>query len=184
MEGLNIKRFRKVKKLTQDDLAKKLGVTRQAICMWEVNKRELRASTLRKVARALGVTISELMKPQDQEIAGQLGEFDIKQGTSNQAIIKKEGGMAKKQSTAKSTFELKAPEAKKVALTGDFLSWNEKGIALKKSKGGLWKGGVDLKPGRYEYKFIVDGQWWTDPQNNNRIRNSLGSENSVREISC
>ncbi len=35
MVGKNIKRFREEKKMTQDELAEKLCVTRQAISNWE-----------------------------------------------------------------------------------------------------------------------------------------------------
>ena len=38
---------------------------------------------------------------------------------------------------------------------------------------------VCLKPGTYEYKFIVDGQWLMDPGNQNFVPNDQGSLNSV-----
>ena len=79
-------------------------------------------------------------------------------------------------------FELSAPEAKQVFITGDFSSWDGKGIAMKRNRTGLWKTSLNLKPGRYEYKFIVDGQWWTDPTNTNTVGNSFGSANSVVDI--
>lgn len=86
------------------------------------------------------------------------------------------------KSQDKATFTLIVPNAGKVAVTGSFNSWDKSGTPLKKDKGGKWTGGLNLKPGRYEYKFIVDGQWWTDPANKNKVRNSFGSENSVIEI--
>ncbi len=53
---------------------------------------------------------------------------------------------------------------------------------MRKFKDGKYVKMLKLKPGRYEYQFIVDGQWRTDPANPNRQSNSFGSENSVIEI--
>ncbi|MGR3320233.1 MAG: glycogen-binding domain-containing protein [Candidatus Anammoxibacter sp.] len=79
-------------------------------------------------------------------------------------------------------FELNAPVATRVALTGDFNNWDPAGIDLKKKEAGLWEIGVKFKPGRYEYKFIVDNEWWTDPANGQTITNTFGSLNSVMEV--
>ena len=95
---------------------------------------------------------------------------------------KEKEGEVMKKSESSATFTLAAPKASKVALTGSFNSWSKSGTPLKKDRNGTWKTDLSLKPGRYEYKFIVDGQWWTDPVNRNTVRNPLGSENSVVEI--
>ncbi len=83
---------------------------------------------------------------------------------------------------AKVTFTLIAPEAKKVTITGDFNKWEHKSISMRKNKDHLWKKSLILKPGRYEYKFVVDGNWISDPNNSNRVLNSFGTENSVIEV--
>ncbi|MBN2482848.1 MAG: glycogen-binding domain-containing protein [Candidatus Omnitrophica bacterium] len=90
--------------------------------------------------------------------------------------------VAKKSAGKKVDFQLTAPDAKKVALTGDFNSWNTNGTKMKKDRNGVWSIGMTLNPGRYEYKFIVDGQWWTDPINSNTSKNSFGTINSVLEV--
>lgn len=158
-----IREIRQKNNITQKNLAEKLGVSRQALCMWESDKRELKAPVLKKIAKIFGVQIDELMNITDE------------------SIIKKEMNMATKK-LLKATFELLAPDAKKVALTGDFNSWDEKGIKMRKYKGGKWKANVDCTPGRYEYKYIVDNEWWTDPVCNKSSVNSFGSVNSVIEI--
>lgn len=81
-------------------------------------------------------------------------------------------------------FTLKADEARKVVLAGDFTAWTESGIQMRKDRSGLWRAGITLDPGRYEYKFLVDDQWWTDPANNQTTWNSLGAQNSVLELSA
>lgn len=91
--------------------------------------------------------------------------------------------MAKPQPAAKEvTFSLSAPQAREVMLAGDFNNWDYKNTPLKKDKSSLWKKELSLKPGKYEYKFVVDGNWISDPSNNNKICNSFGSENSVIKI--
>ena len=88
----------------------------------------------------------------------------------------------KKCSAKKVTFKISAPNAKDVRLAGDFNSWDPISSTLKKSKDGVWKRDVLLKSGRYEYKYLIDGQWQRDPLNNLFVTNTFGSENSVIEL--
>jgi chromosome partitioning protein len=77
-------------------------------------------------------------------------------------------------------FTLDAPHARSVRVTGKFNNWSKEGVALKRdTKDGLWKVIVDMKPGEYEYRFIVDGAWMRDPGNKRFIPNGFGQENSV-----
>jgi len=88
----------------------------------------------------------------------------------------------KKSSTKKVTFKISAPDAKDVRLAGNFNSWDASSANLKKSRNGIWKRELALKSGRYEYKYLVDGQWQRDPLNNLFVANIFGSENSVIEL--
>ncbi len=88
----------------------------------------------------------------------------------------------KKCSTKKVAFKISAPTAKDVRVAGDFNSWDTSSATLKKSKDGIWKRDVILKSGRYEYKYLVDGQWQRDPLNNLFVTNTFGTENSVIEL--
>jgi 1,4-alpha-glucan branching enzyme len=47
------------------------------------------------------------------------------------------------------------------------------------SPGGAWKTTVWLPAGRYEYRFVVDGQWISDPSARECVQNTYGSTNSV-----
>jgi transcriptional regulator with XRE-family HTH domain len=47
--------------LTQDELAKKIGVTPTAISHWETGSKRPRAKNIRKLAIALGVTPQEIL---------------------------------------------------------------------------------------------------------------------------
>ena len=57
------------------------------------------------------------------------------------------------------TFSFESPEAEAVILMGDFNHWNAKAHPMKKDKNGVWRKIVMVYPGRYEYKFLVDGYW-------------------------
>jgi 1,4-alpha-glucan branching enzyme len=79
-------------------------------------------------------------------------------------------------------FRLFAPQAKRVSLAGNFNDWNTRQLSARKDPSGNWSVKINLKPGRYEYKFFVDGSWLSDPACSNSAMNSFGTENSVVEI--
>lgn len=58
--GDNIKTIRKLKKLSQEDLANKIGVQKQHISGWETNKYQPNKENLDKLATALGVKLTDL----------------------------------------------------------------------------------------------------------------------------
>ncbi|MFH1217189.1 MAG: glycogen-binding domain-containing protein [Pseudomonadota bacterium] len=89
---------------------------------------------------------------------------------------------APRKSVQTTEFSLEAPDASTVFLAGNFNEWNPTEHAMRKFKGGKFVKKLKLNPGKYEYQFIVDGQWWTDPVNPNREINSFGSENSIIEV--
>jgi hypothetical protein len=72
-------------------------------------------------------------------------------------------------------------QAKEVILAGSFNGWDEHTTLMQKTMDG-WELKADLPPGRYEYKFIVDGQWMHDPLNRENVRNEHGTLNSVLNI--
>lgn len=61
MVGRNCKRLRQRAGLTQDALAERLHVTRQAVSAWETGKNQPDAQTLAALAEALGADIRELI---------------------------------------------------------------------------------------------------------------------------
>lgn len=80
-------------------------------------------------------------------------------------------------------FSLKAAEARSVSLVGDFNDWDDKAHPMKAGEPGVWKKSVLLTPGRYEYRFMVDGEWRNDPDNPEACPNQFGSHNNVRVVS-
>jgi hypothetical protein len=77
------------------------------------------------------------------------------------------------------TFKLKGyKNAKSVRLSGTFDNWDTDGYTLS-HKGDEWNISLYLKPGKYLYKFIVDGQWILDPGNKLWEPNESNSNNSI-----
>ena len=80
-------------------------------------------------------------------------------------------------------FKLVAPGAKAVYLVGEFNDWNASQYRLRRYKDGVYKKKLQMKPGRYQYLFLVDGEWLTDPEHLEKTPNPFGSENSVITVS-
>lgn len=71
--------------------------------------------------------------------------------------------------------------ARKVILAGSFNNWNENDFRMQKTSSG-WKLPVYLKDGTYQYKFIVDGEWITDPGNKTIRNDGQGNLNSYLQL--
>jgi len=90
--------------------------------------------------------------------------------------------MAKIARAKSAEFKFYAPQAKKVSLAGNFNNWNTKELSAKKDLSGNWSVKLNLKPGKYEYKFFVDGNWVNDPRCTACVSNSFGTQNCVADI--
>jgi 1,4-alpha-glucan branching enzyme len=90
--------------------------------------------------------------------------------------------VTKKEGSLTIEFRLDAPGAQAVFIAGDFNGWLVDKDKMAKGKDGIWRKKIRLTHGRYEYQFVVDGNWWTDPDNPNRTWNEFGSQNSVKEV--
>jgi hypothetical protein len=82
--------------------------------------------------------------------------------------------------TVNVSFALLEPDAKQVALGGDFNGWSTDATPMKRKESGLWETTVALAPGRYQYKFILDGHWLLEAGEN--VWNEHGTLNSVLEV--
>ena len=80
------------------------------------------------------------------------------------------------------SFALRKPEAKHVSLCGEFNGWSSTATPMKRHNDGHWETTVTLAPGRYQYKFIIDGEWIADPAAQKSVPNDHGSLNSVVEV--
>ena len=69
-------------------------------------------------------------------------------------------------------------KARKVTLAGSFNNWAPEALPMTKTDSG-WIAPVSLKSGKYWYKFVVDGNWLIDPDNQLRENDGRGNTNSV-----
>ncbi len=95
----------------------------------------------------------------------------------------KKFGQKTKSKIKNARFDLYAPEAERVFLAGDFNNWDIRSLALKRDHKGTWEADLALPPGKYEYRFWVDGVWHDDPKAQEQVENPFGSRNGVRIIS-
>lgn len=64
--GNRIQLIRKRRRMTQAELAEKLGVSRSAVSMWEYGSNEPNLDTIKKLASALEVQYETLLIPEDE----------------------------------------------------------------------------------------------------------------------
>ncbi len=76
-------------------------------------------------------------------------------------------------------FSCCAPDAAAVFLAGTFNDWNVEASPLEKDFDGNWHVDLELPPGRHEFKFVVDGQWYCE---SNCVPNEYGTMNQVVDV--
>ena len=75
------------------------------------------------------------------------------------------------------------PDARSVSVVGDFNGWNPAKTKLERTDGGMWTVTLPLKPGRYEYMFVIDGkQWIADPLASEEATDGFGAQNAVLDV--
>jgi 5'-AMP-activated protein kinase regulatory beta subunit len=79
-------------------------------------------------------------------------------------------------------FDYFNSDANEVFLVGSFNDWQQRTTGMTKQHGGKWSKELLLKPGQYEYRFVVDGRWQDDPMATRFATNPFGSLNSVVEV--
>jgi len=77
-------------------------------------------------------------------------------------------------------FLLEAPQARSVAIAGDFNEWQPE-IYLEDPDGdGVWTGRIPMRPGVHHYMFVIDGsEWKTDPRAERYLDDGFGNRNAV-----
>jgi chromosome partitioning protein len=80
-------------------------------------------------------------------------------------------------------FAVRFEQAKKVLIAGDFNNWSPMSTPMNNgSAPGVWITKLPLYPGRYRYRFVVDGKWMTDPNNKYVEANQFGELNNIVEV--
>ena len=89
---------------------------------------------------------------------------------------------AKKQTPQAVQFVLVAPDAKKVAVVGDFNGWDPKHASYQAQHrgGGVWSVTASVPVGHHRYSFVVDDSLWVaDPIAPRAVDNDFGVTNST-----
>jgi len=79
-------------------------------------------------------------------------------------------------------FTYFAPRAISVSVAGSFNNWTPGSFRLEIDRAGQWCGTMMLKPGTYQYRFFVNGQWTDDPHAKKTVPNEFGAKNAVLEV--
>ncbi len=80
-------------------------------------------------------------------------------------------------------FATLAPGANSVAIAGDFNNWQPQATLMERNgDGSSFVALLPLPPGRYRYRYVIDGQWKSDPHNEYVESNPFGELNSVVEV--
>jgi len=78
-------------------------------------------------------------------------------------------------------FDSKGETYDEVFVKGEMNAWNAASSPLI-FDGGVWSIEMIAEPGKYQYKFVVDGQEKLDPSNPDSISNNIGGFNSLVQI--
>ena len=76
-------------------------------------------------------------------------------------------------------FEFDDPAARKVSIAGSFNDWRPEAGEMAAMGSGHFVKDIDLAPGTYEYRLVVDGKWITDPKCPRTAPNPFGEANSL-----
>ena len=77
------------------------------------------------------------------------------------------------------TFDLYGfAQAEEIYLVGSFNNWEEDNIPMHR-RNGKWTTSLEIPPGKHYYKYIVDGEWITDPSHRLTQSDQRGNLNSV-----
>jgi hypothetical protein len=80
-------------------------------------------------------------------------------------------------------LRLSAP-ASSVSVVGDFNDWDPSGTPLRPTgRSGVWSVELRLKPGRYRYTFLIDGNRWAGDPAEPRVTSDFGAPMSVLTVS-
>ena len=87
------------------------------------------------------------------------------------------------ESKKKVRFEVSAEPGSQVYVAGTFNNWDPAKNPLKDNPdSGHYKAIISLPAGTHEYKFIVNGTWFSDPKCPDWIPDGCGSLNSVLHV--
>jgi 1,4-alpha-glucan branching enzyme len=86
-------------------------------------------------------------------------------------------------------FRCVAPAAKTVFVAGTFNAWDPTATPMQPDGAAEWYVELKLSPGRYEYKYVVDGVWFCEPSvadedyaGEDAVVNTFGTKNRIMQV--
>ena len=86
-------------------------------------------------------------------------------------------------------FRCVAPTSKTLFLAGTFNSWDPTATPMQPDGAAEWYVELKLSPGKYEYKYVVDGVWFCEPgvadedyAGEDAVVNSFGTKNRIMQV--
>lgn len=74
------------------------------------------------------------------------------------------------------------PDATEVFVAGSFNGWDPSATPLQPQGDGRWAVELILGRGKYEYRFLVDGEWTDDPLSPAYVSNPFGGLNCILAV--
>ena len=115
----------------------------------------------------------EIITQENAPLAPDMQTFDKRMD----AILKKE-----LPRLTEVVFSIHSPEVKEAYVAGEFNNWQADENSRMECNEGTWRKSLNLTPGRYRYRFVVDGKWIEDGQNPNKELNPYGELDSYIEV--
>jgi len=88
----------------------------------------------------------------------------------------------KQPPSGKVRFEFVHSTARRVSVVGTFNGWNADVDQMTLRESGNWVKELELPPGTYEYRYVVDGEWVQDPRAEHSVINPFGERNSLLSV--
>lgn len=91
--------------------------------------------------------------------------------------------VCKKTTRQTIAFEYKesAVKYKQIKVKGEFNNWNTEATTLSLA-GNVWKGELNINPGKYNYKLMGDGKEISDHNNSDSVSNGMGGYNNILTV--
>lgn len=97
-------------------------------------------------------------------------------------MAKKKAAVPVSNGSKRIPYITKIEGAREVVLTGDFTGWAKDKVQLLPAGPGEWGTQLELPPGEYQYRLLVDGEWRDDPRGPRKVPNPFGTENCVLTV--
>lgn len=124
-------------------------------------------------------TVKAAMKKSEKAVASSEAPMEVLE-RKMEAILKEELPKLKMREVF---LTLKASDAKDVFVAGDFNEWKtDASSRMEEVLPGVWRKKLNLAAGKYQYRFVRDGEWIEDPNNPKVEKNPFGQQNSLIEV--